>query len=808
MIRSLFVICLIVLGLPDRGFVQVQVEGRVTDQATHQPLAGATILETGTRHAAITDELGYFSLVVPDSADSIRVSYVGYESRHIAVPDGSAFLNIKLAPGDQSIPQVVIRGNARLPDEMLFHHTRLSARALNQEGSSSNTSVYNKLTRMPGVSVESQDISGLSEKSVRVRGVKSYFTGMTVEGIPNYGIMPIGPRDYLYDMENIGSVSLYKGAIPADVFSATGNKGGVIRLDFKRPGKDAGVTLRQSVGSDVFARSLVRFDVGKLPSGTAVFGSYSFTRANKWKGSGDVGPRHNITLGVTQDLGERFTAEVFALYNHLRRHDFRELTYDQARNISTFHDLHFLQEPGITARDQAYYFDNNRGTFINTALYGNLQYRPGRQFSLSLKPYYLREDADLWHKQVTGPPSAPNYMLFNRQRDDQKTGFTAKAMARTGKMRLSAGYWFEQNSLAARVHVYRLVTDAERQDMGVNPLTDMVSPGFIHNPYLKIAGRSGKWSWHAGLKYFYYTGADEKYYSQLEGNRTPLPFMDVEDVDYSAWLPTLGTGWLVSDHLQFSLSYGRNYMRPYMYGPTRSLYLRQSEKFLEQDIQFQDILEKWKMETSDQLSLRVAWQKKRLNLEVTPFAALHHDVLTPVLDPQVGIEYPQNVGEVKSYGVEMQGHYETPWNMLAWFNLTWMDMGYDEDLRIQQSGQTQSLNIKGNQTPSVPRISAYAGLRYQYRQWMLSGRIRHVGTRYGDATNQEKIPAHSLFHLKGRYSLDVSWARELSLGIEVRNLLDVHYVGRIVAMDYEGSGSTVYYAGMPRSLSLNLYAKF
>ena len=808
MIRRLIIISLVIIGLPYWSFGQLQLEGRVTDQTARQPLAGATIIATNARHAAITDEQGYFTLRVSDSADSIRVSYVGYESRCVSVPDSSTFLNILLKPGDQSIPQVVIRGDARSSDEMLFHHSRLSASLLNQEGGGSHTSVYNKLTRMPGVAVESQDISGLSEKTVRIRGVKSYFTGMTVEGIPNYGIMPIGPRDYLYDMENIHSVALYKGAIPADVFSATGNKGGVIRLDFNRPDEQGGVTLRQSVGSELYTRSLVRFDSGELSTGTAVFGSYSFTRADKWKGAGAMGPRHNITLGITQNVGEGFTAEVFALHNNFQRHDFRELTYDQARNITEYHDLHFLKERGNTAKDQACYFDNNRGTFINTAIYGNLRYRANRQLTFTFKPYYSKEDADFWHKQITGPPSAPNYMLFNRQRNDQKTGFTARASSSIENMQISAGYWFEQNSLATKVHVYKLLSDAERQDMGVNPLTEMTSPGFIHNPYMKIAGTSGKWSWHAGLKYFYYTGADEKYYSQVNGNRTPLPFMDVEDVDYTAWLPTLGAGWHLPDQLQFSLSYGRNYMRPYMYGPTRSLYLRESERFLDQDIQFQDILEKWKMETSDQLSFRTAWQRKRLELEITPFVAWHHDVLTPVLDPQVGIVYPQNVGEVKSYGVEMQGQIETPWNILAWFNATWMQMGYDENLHIHKEGQPRVLNIKGNQTPSVPSLSAYAGLRYRYRGWMLSGRIRHVGKRYGDATNLEDIPAHNLLHIKGRYRLEVPWARKLSLGVEVRNLLDMDYVGRIVAMDYEGSDNTVYYAGMPRSFSLNLYAKF
>ena len=45
---------------------------------------------------------------------------------------------------------------------------------------------------------------------------------MTVEGVPNYGIMPIGAREDIYDMENMESVSLYKGASPADLGTGSG----------------------------------------------------------------------------------------------------------------------------------------------------------------------------------------------------------------------------------------------------------------------------------------------------------------------------------------------------------------------------------------------------------------------------------------------------------------------------------------------------------------------------------------------------------------------------------------------------------
>jgi len=61
---------------------------------------------------------------------------------------------------------------------------------------------------------------------------------MSVEGLPNYGIMPIGPRDDIYDMENLESIGLYKGSTPLSLGTGSGNRGGTIALTYRRPADD------------------------------------------------------------------------------------------------------------------------------------------------------------------------------------------------------------------------------------------------------------------------------------------------------------------------------------------------------------------------------------------------------------------------------------------------------------------------------------------------------------------------------------------------------------------------------------------
>ena len=203
----------------------------------------------------------------------------------------------------------------RQTGDSLYTGTTVTKKGMELLGTPAETSVYDTLDILPGLNVESNDPYGLSGKDIRIRGIKGYFTGMTVEGIPNYGIMPIGPREDIYDMENMESVSLYKGASPADLGTGSGNRGGSIELRLKRPEDRPGVELSQGLGSDSFVRTFLRIDSGKLLSKTKLFGSYSYTDANKWKGKGDLGPRNHVTLGLNQRFGDVVTVDLFYNFN-------------------------------------------------------------------------------------------------------------------------------------------------------------------------------------------------------------------------------------------------------------------------------------------------------------------------------------------------------------------------------------------------------------------------------------------------------------------------------------------------------------
>ena len=80
------------------------ISGQVTD-TDGKPLVGASILAKGTTNGTATDNQGKFSLNVPKSADSLRISYVGFETKVIGVGDRS---EINIALKNRSLEEVVV----------------------------------------------------------------------------------------------------------------------------------------------------------------------------------------------------------------------------------------------------------------------------------------------------------------------------------------------------------------------------------------------------------------------------------------------------------------------------------------------------------------------------------------------------------------------------------------------------------------------------------------------------------------------------------------------------------------------------
>ena len=90
--------------------IELTIKGRVTE-ANGDPLIGAAVLVDQTNHATITDVEGHFTIQSPMKEPNLQVSYTGYETQYVKVPD-DRFLNIQLSEG-MALEEVVVSANRR-----------------------------------------------------------------------------------------------------------------------------------------------------------------------------------------------------------------------------------------------------------------------------------------------------------------------------------------------------------------------------------------------------------------------------------------------------------------------------------------------------------------------------------------------------------------------------------------------------------------------------------------------------------------------------------------------------------------------
>ncbi|WDN88713.1 iron complex outermembrane recepter protein [Desulfosarcina sp. BuS5] len=714
---------------------------------------------------------------------------------------------------DITVTGKLIRPTKQTGDS-LYTGTSVTKKGIELMGTPAKTSVYNVLDIIQGLNVESKDPYGLSGTDIRIRGAKGYYIGMTVEGIPNYGIMPIGAREDIYDMENMESVSLYKGASPADLGTGSGNRGGSIELQLRRPENKAGIELGQSFGSKDFVRTFLRIDSGELPTKTKFFGSYSYTDADKWKGKGDLGGRDHVTLGLNQQFGDAVNIDLFYNFNESERHFLKNLSYEQADHINRDDNFyhHYNNELTSDPKKDINYYDYNRGKFINRDFMSIIDINISEKFNLSLKPYYSSEDANFWEGRKGFPvmgytqPKKPG--VLKKIRELERYGVIPEINFDISGFGITAGYWFESHDLEKYVKRY-VTTPSGLEYNGYMYYAKNDGHGEIHSPYAKVSYELNKFKFQAGLKYFYYEEpASTGYTSDAALNLKEDPDISLKETDYDEVLPTLGIGYEFTENTRMYFNYGRNYMRPYAYVPTTNLYAMKKKLFKKANMTLQDIFDDWEMETSDNFDLSFRYSHKYFSIAPVFFYSKHNDLLASIDDPRIiknnkPVAYYQNVGDATSYGFELELNFYPSKNLIVYFNPSYTDMSFDDDFKRDDN----ILKIEDNQIPDTPEWIVKSGLIYTINNFEISPTVKWIGSRYGDALNKERIDDYAVVDLNFGYRIDdFGGLREAKVGLELSNLFDERYVGAIEASD-TGTGAD-YFAGSPFTAIFTVSGKF
>lgn len=88
---------------------QERVSGRVVDGTDRSPLPGVNVAVSGTTAGTATDADGRYSLTLPAGADTLVFSYIGYETREVAIA-GRSVIDVTLEPVILSGEEVLVVG--------------------------------------------------------------------------------------------------------------------------------------------------------------------------------------------------------------------------------------------------------------------------------------------------------------------------------------------------------------------------------------------------------------------------------------------------------------------------------------------------------------------------------------------------------------------------------------------------------------------------------------------------------------------------------------------------------------------------
>lgn len=149
-----------------------QVTGTVVD-TKNEPLIGATVMVKGTTTGTITDFDGKFILTVNDGNAVLEVSYIGFESKEIAL-NGRKNVLVRLAEEQTVLEEVVVVGyGVQKKESVVGAISQVGTKALVESGT---TNITNALTgKLSGVmTMQTSGQPGQNDADIVIRGVSSW----------------------------------------------------------------------------------------------------------------------------------------------------------------------------------------------------------------------------------------------------------------------------------------------------------------------------------------------------------------------------------------------------------------------------------------------------------------------------------------------------------------------------------------------------------------------------------------------------------------------------------------------------------
>lgn len=255
------------------------------------------------------------------------------------------------------------------------------------------------IANLPSVNVSSSDPSGIDGSAISSRGLNDVDIGFLLNGMPIANGSSTSGASFIQnyiDSQNISVESMTPGSISVED-PVTSAAAGSLSITTRAPSDKFGGTVSGSYGSFNMSKEFIRIDTGLLGnSGIKSYASFSHTRADAWRGSGNSDRKH-MDFRAQKTFGKNSSVDLFVGYNHYESYLLRYPTMTNflndkhGRTVVT--PLNYTDSFNPTS-PSTYYAE--RGT-NKDQFYASLPVKLALNhiFSVSVVPYYQRSSITL-----------------------------------------------------------------------------------------------------------------------------------------------------------------------------------------------------------------------------------------------------------------------------------------------------------------------------------------------------------------------------------------------------------------------------
>lgn len=208
-------------------FSVADVRGRVLDEKG-LPLIGVSVKVKGSSLGVSTNSNGEFTLKLPKGDETLVFSYIGYQSKEVAVNNGT-LINVTLIEANKGLDEVIVIGyGTQKKRNVIGSVAQINSEDLKQMPTMNITNMLSG--RLPGITTLQQSgRPGADDATLRVRGTSSYQGSQGPVAIVDGVERPFAQLD----PNEIESISILKDAVALSVYGLQAANG-IILVTTKR----------------------------------------------------------------------------------------------------------------------------------------------------------------------------------------------------------------------------------------------------------------------------------------------------------------------------------------------------------------------------------------------------------------------------------------------------------------------------------------------------------------------------------------------------------------------------------------------